>query len=519
MEPLILTFDIGTQSTRGMLVRKDGSFLDSVKYRYPEPYFSPNPYWAEQKPDFYYNAVCRVSRELLSRNAGHAVDIIAVTVTTIRDTVLCLDKECRPLENIIVWLDKREAEFSREAIPAVNRALFKAVGKYETSEYQYRDSVCNWIKQNDPERWENTAHYVFLPTYLNYLMTGVLADSTGNMIGHMPFDSKKRRWMKTSGLTYPVFAVPEEKLTRLLEPGDTIGPITEECSRETLIPAGIPLIATGSDKGCETLGLSVTGPGKAALSFGTSATIQITTSKYVEPQPLLPAYCAAYPGLYNPEIQIFRGYWMHTWFIEQFCAEEKELAKEQGLTIERYLNLKLEEVPAGCDGLFIQPYWTPGVGIPHGRGSMVGFTDRHNKYYIYRAVIEGINYELMSALKMLEKQSHTPVSELWVGGGGASSPEILQLTADMFGLPVKCTQTPETTTIGASMVGFISAGVFRDLDEASAAMIQTGNVYMPDMEKHSLYEDLFHTYEGIYGGLKRTYKKEHLIYRRRRENG
>lgn len=515
MEPLILTFDIGTQSVRAILAQKDGNFLDKEQYTYEEPYLSAEPFFAEQTPNFYYDALCRVSKAILGRNPDALKSIIGVTVTTIRDTVLCLDKDNEPLGNIIVWLDKREAAYEPEKVPAAYRALFKLVGMSDTIEYQYRDSKCNWIMQKDPERWENTASYVYLSGYINYLLSGELVDSVGSTIGHMPFDSKKRAWMGKSGLTYSVYAIPEAKLFPVKEPGETLGRITEKASAETLIPAGLPIIATGSDKGCETIGLSVTRPGSAAISFGTSSTMQITCDKYVEPQPFMPAYPAAIPGRYNPEIQIYRGYWMLTWFINEFCHEEKKLAEAEGICTEEYLDRYLEQVPPGSGGLLVQPYWTPGVATPNARGSMVGFNDRQTKYHLYRAIIEGINFELMCAKKMLEKQSKTEITELYAAGGGARSPEILQITADMFGIPIKRIQTHEATGLGSSLVAFTALGEFADYDEAAKAMIRTETVYTPDPEAHALYQDLFAVYEKLYGNLKKTYAKEKMIYRRR----
>ena len=514
MNPLVLTFDIGTQSIRAILAKKDGSFVDKVQHNYSEPYFTEHPFWAEQKPNFYYDELCKASRDIIARNPELASDIICVTITTIRDTVLCLDKNNKPLGNFIVWLDKREAKFKASDLPFIPRMLFKLVGKYNTIEYQYRDSKCNWIKQNDPIRWEQTDSYVYLSGYLNYLMTGNLVDSCGSVIGHMPYDYKNRKWMGRNDLTYSVFAIPEEKLFPVVQPGEIVGEITAQCSKETLIPAGTPIVATGSDKGCETVGLNVQSLGSAAVSFGTSATIQIASDRYIEPQPFMPAYPAAIPGRFNPEIQIYRGYWMLTWFINEFCTEEKRIAKERNISVESLLNTKLADVPAGSDGLLIQPYWTPGVATPSARGSMVGFTDRQSKYHIYRAIIEGINFELMCGMKQLEKQSHTPIKEIYVGGGGAKSPEILQLTADMFGMPVKRIQTHEASGLGSSLIGFVSMGEFDSYEEAAASMIHTGTIYYPNQQQHKIYRELFEVYKKLYGRLRSTYNTEQEVYRR-----
>ena len=85
-----------------------------------------------------------------------------------------------------------------------------------------------------------------------------------------------------------------------------------------LAPLVLPLIATGSDKGCETLGLAVVDSDKASISLGTTATIQFSTTQYVEPQQFLPAYPGVLNDHYNPEIEIYRGLWLLSWFVKEF---------------------------------------------------------------------------------------------------------------------------------------------------------------------------------------------------------
>jgi len=513
-EPLVLTFDLGTQSIRVLLAKKNGTFLDKEQFVYDVPYFSEKPYWAEQEPDYYYNAMCKICKTLLERNERYLPDIKSMVITTIRDTTLCLDKDMKPLRNIVLWLDKREADFNPRDL-GLKKYIFKAIGMMDTIEAQTKASNCNWVKQNQPEIWEKTDKFVLLSAYLNYKMTGVLADSVGSTIGHIPFDYKNRTWMKANDMTRSMADVPNEKLYPLVEPGSTIGYITKETSELSGIPEGLPLIATASDKGCETLGLSVRKLGNASISFGTSATVQIASDKYIEPQPYLPAYPGAIPGVYNPEIQIFRGYWMLTWFISEFCKEECEAARRKGISPEQYMDQYLNNIPIGSDGLFISPFWTAGVANPNARGSMVGFTDRHTKNHIYRAIIEGINFELMFGLRNLERRSKTVVSEIFVGGGGAKSDEILQITADMFGVPVKRIQTHEACAIGASMVAFVAMGEFKDFDEASKAMIRVQNVFTPNRKNNERYEELYmNLYSGIYKGLDPVYKKEKKLYKK-----
>ena len=134
-KPLVLTCDIGTQSARALLVDPDGRIVDVVQSKYAEPYFSKEPGWAEQKPNFYFDRLCECCRELCARSNALLPDVIAMTITVIRDTVVCLDANNEPLRDIILWLDKRTVD-PNGAMPAKNVSVtvtYSATGGTITS--------------------------------------------------------------------------------------------------------------------------------------------------------------------------------------------------------------------------------------------------------------------------------------------------------------------------------------------------------------------------------------------------
>ncbi|MBR5423565.1 MAG: FGGY-family carbohydrate kinase [Clostridia bacterium] len=514
-ESYVLTFDIGTQSARCMLVRPDGSFADMVQKKYDQPYFSKEPGWAEQTPDFYFDEIAALSKTLLERNAGSVGSIMAVTLTCIRDTVLCLDKDRKPLRDIILWLDQRKAD-STGKIPPAKAALFRLVGMGEAVKILFRATAANWLMQNEPELWEQTDKYVMLPTYLNYKLTGELKDAASDMIGHVPFDYKGRCWMGTGELTRCVCDVPQEKLCELVPSGAVIGNITEDAAAATGIPVGLPLIATGSDKGCETLGLSVIRPEQAAVSFGTTATLQMAVKDYFEPQPFMPAYPGVPNDIYNPEFEVYRGFWMLSWFVEQFGAADREEAEKQGISAEQLLDDRIRDIPPCCDGLLLQPFWTAGITNPNARGAIVGFSDHHTRYHLYRAMIEGVCMELYHGLCTMQKRSGKTVKALFAGGGGASSDVVCQIAADVFGLPVKRSQTHEASAVGSSMVAFIALGTFRDYEDAIGHMVQMKDEFTPDAENHRIYMEYYNAvYSRLPAGLKNTDKNIVKLMKRR----
>jgi len=306
-----------------------------------------------------------------------------------------------------------------------------------------------------------------------------------------------------------VTPVPKTKLCNLVNPGTVIGEITKKASMETGINEGIPFVATASDKGCETIGLSCTTSDKGAISFGTTATIQYTTDKYVEPQRFFPAYPGAINGKYNPEIEIYRGYWLISWFKREFAEKEVAEADRLNVSAEELLNSRLKEIPPGCNGLILQPYFTPGVAMPNARGAVIGFSDIHTRIHIYRAIIEGINFALIDGMKMLEERIGTKTKEIYIAGGGAQSDEIAQITANMFGLPVIKTQTHEAAVIGSAALAFTAIDIYEDIDIALNNMVHIEKRFEPDMEEYVIYRKLYsEIYCKIFDKLRPLYDRE-----------
>lgn len=503
--PLVLTFDVGTQSARAMLVDKNGNIVCQKQKNYEKPYFSPQPGWAEQDAKMYWDTMCQMSRLLKDENEAVWGDIIAVTCTSIRATTICLDKNGQPLRNAVVWLDKRRTE-NLPPVPLKNRLLFKAAGVFDAVDSIRSNLACNWIIKNQPDIWAKTDKFVLLSTYLNLLFTGNLVDSKANIVGVLPYSNEKGDWLAKNDLIRPLYLLEDDKLFDLVAPGAIIGKITAEAAEKTGIPEGIPYVATGADKACETLALSGADEECAALSFSTIATIEVFSRNYFSAYSVVPPFTAINDG-YLPEIETYRGYWLISWFKNEFAAKEVMEAEALGCSAEDLLNQRLKDIPPGCHGLVMQPTFTPDSNTPHAKGAIIGLSDVHTRPHLYRAIVEGINYSMIEGLEIIEKKGKRKVKKILVTGGGSRSAEICQITANMFGLPVSRIQTHEACGIGCSMVGFVAMGVYADYAEASKAMVHIKDTFTPDMEEHKIYRQLYsEVYTKIFDNLSGLYK-------------
>lgn len=505
MKNYVLAYDYGTQSVRALIFDKEGNTLGKVKREFKPAYFSLKAGWAEQYPEFYWDNLCAVSEDL-RKHVGEEIwsGIKAVSVTTFRDAVICLDKEGKPLRPVILWLDQRKMQNAGDSVPPLQKAVFKTFKMYDTVVMQREATFCNWIKQNEPEIWNKTYKYAQFSAFISLKLTGKIVDSVASQIGHFPFDYKHKRWMKASDIKRCIFDCTNEQMVELVKPGSVMGYVTAEAAAQTGLPEGLPVVASGSDKGCETLATGCVGREVASLSLGTSASVQITTDRYVTPALFMPAYPSLFADKYNPETLIFRGYWMITWFKKEFAEKEVKQAAEMGISAEELLDRRLKEIPPGSHGLVLQPYWSPGIKTPSAKGAIIGFSDVHTRIHLYRAIIEGIGYALLDGLKRMEKRAGYNIKRLTVSGGGSNSDAICQMTADITGLTVQKIQTYESSALGAAMAAFVGIGDFTDLEQAVSRMSRVTKEYFPDKNNHEIYKKL---YENVYKKLYRRNKK------------
>lgn len=485
----LLAIDCGTQSLRALLFSPAGALLHKVKVDY-EPYVSPRPGWAEQDAGLYWRSLCQATQALKVLAPAAFARIRGVGVTAQRNTLVLVDRAGQPVGPAILWLDTRKAATVYR--PGLLKTVaFRLAGMLEAVRKLQKDGKANWIRQHQPERWSRTAKVLQVSGFLNHGLTGTFKDSAASQIGHVPFNYKKKRWCQKGELPALLFPIERTKLPDLADPGQRLGVLTAQASEATGLAPGLPVIACASDKGCETLGSGCVDAGIASLSFGTTATVQTTTPRYFEPLGFLPPYPAALPGHYNPEVEIFRGYWMISWFKRELAHPEVQEAQAQGLAPEALLDRLLRAVPAGAMGLITLPHWGPSPKLPVTKGAMIGFGGVHTRSHLYRSLIEGLGFALREGLEQIEKAGGQAIHTVRISGGATQSEEICQITADILGRPLTAGQTFETAGLGAAVLTAAGVGLHGSIPAAVRSMVHCGRTYTPCPDHVALYDQLY----------------------------
>lgn len=501
----IISIDCGTQSLRVIIFAEDGSLLAKKQIPY-KPYTSSRAGWAEQNPVVWWDALCTGVSALKEKYPDLIACAKGVGITAQRDTVILIDKDGHVLRPAITWLDTRKARGQYHP-NGIMKAVYRAIGMYDKVMHAQSDGQCNWIQEHEPDVWKKTWRVLMVSGYLQYRLTGIAADSPSSLVGHIPFDHKKRNWASAGHITAKIFPIERDKRCDVVESGGRIGRVSDPAAEVSGLPAGLPVIACGSDKACETLGMGCLTAETASLSFGTTATVEVCTDRYIEPSAFLPAYSAAYPGRWVPEIEIFRGYWMISWFKNELGYEERAKATATGIIPEQIMDRLLDSSPPGCYGLMLQPYWGASLKDHYAKGSIIGFGDVHGRHAIYRAIIEGLAYSLREGLEQLEKRTGTHVNTVAVSGGASQSNRICSITADILDRPLIRGVTTETSALGAAILTAYGTGSYPTIDAGVKRMVRIARMFEPVPENRTVYDGLYEVYTQIYPALKHAYKR------------
>ena len=504
----LLALDHGTQSVRALLFDPRGNLVAKSRIEI-EPYVSPKPGWAERDAEDSWQTVCAACRRLWEISSIGPEAVAGMAVTTQRATMINVDEAGHPLRPAIIWLDQRRTE-GLSPVGGLTGLAFRAVRMDETVKYFLAEAESNWLRTHQQEIWQATHKFLFLSGFLNYRLTGRFVDSVGSQVGYVPFDYKKLRWASRRDWKWQGLGIEPAVLPEIVAPGEVLGELTTQAAAATGLPAGLPVVAAAADKACEVLGSGCLEPNIGCLSYGTTATVNTTHDRYIEPLPFLPAYPAAVPKRHTMEVQIFSGYWMVSWFKREFGLREQRLAADRGLQAEDLFDDLVEGVPPGSMGLMLQPYWSPGVKVPgpEAKGAVIGFGDVHTRGHLYRSILEGLAYALREGAERTQRRSKVTMTSLRVAGGGSQSNAAMQLTADIFGMPAARPHLYEASGLGAAIDAAVGVGIHDDFPAAVAEMTRVGRVFEPDPERRELYDALYHeVYRKMYRRLRPLYQK------------
>ncbi len=485
----ILTIDLGTGSVRIFAFDLQGVFIGSMKGSYPT--FHREPDQSEQDPEQIFITVLYVLKNLLNERIQPAgYQVTAICFSAAMHSVLPVDKKGNPLGNAITWSDNRGKQEARELKNTpLGKAIYDATG---TPIHPMSPLIkIAWMKNQDKERFDKTARFLSLKSYIIQQLTGTtiidysLASATGL------FNIHSFQW-EQAALDYA--GIVAGQLPDLVPIFYSTPRLRGEFQSSLGLSPGTKIIAGASDGCLATLGAGVWGEGKATITIEQSGAVRVVGKEVlIDEKQRLFNYVLT-KNYYVSGGPTNNGGVIFEWFTREFGSFRKAFDLEDSMD---GLIQEASKIPAGSDGLLFLPYLL-GERAPiwnaNARGVFFGLNMQHRQQHFIRATIEGILYEIYSIGKTLEE--HRAIHTLSINGSFTAYPFWAQMIADIFNKPVHVKNNSDSIGLGAFLVTATEMGLYESLEEATRG-IDVPGMYRPDRNNHEVYMRLFRIFERL----------------------
>jgi FGGY-family pentulose kinase len=496
-ERCLLGIDLGTESCRAAVFDSAGRCMAVEATTYALEH--PRPGWAEQDPNEWWSALVEsVGKAMRSAEVnGDSIAGLCVDATTC--TVLALDGSGRHLRPAIMWMDVRAADQARRIGESEHPARKYNGGGPVSAEWL--PSKLLWLKERESETYRDATYLVDAPDWATFRLTGRLTANINTAAVRGYHDRDSGGWPVSFYEDVGLDDVFEKLAPEVLDLGTPVEGVSREAADELGLKAGTPVAQGGGDAWVGQIGLGVVQPGRMALITGSSHVLSGQSDQPVSGEGFFGAFTdAVVPGQYTVEGgQVSTGSVLK-WFVDQFCADALREAERRGTSAYDVLNERVASIPPGSDGLIVNEYWqgnrTPYTD-PLARGIIWGLSLHHTPDHVYRAIQEGVCYGTAHILRAM-RAAGFEVETFVAAGGFTNSPQLMQMHADVSGVPIAFTEVGDAVVLGDAILAGVGAGQFASIADAVEAMVHETHTIEPDPDVHERYQFFLDAYAEAY---------------------
>jgi glycerol kinase len=458
---VIIAIDAGTTGVRAFAVDHDGRPRGWSYREFPQHF--PQPGWVEHDAD----DILRVTVETLGEVAAHMADegetVAGIGITNQRETVVVWDRRTgKPRHRAIVWQDRRTAGYCDTLRNGGHESTIRRATGLVLDPY-FSATKLHWLLANGHVTPDADLAFGTVDSWLLWKLTGgpaggVHATDPSNASRTLLYDIGRRAW---SDELLSLFGVPEACLPEVRPSSGRFGTTTPAAAAGLTVPVS----GIAGDQQAALFGQACFTAGMTKNTYGTGSFVLQNVGSTLPPptEGLLTtvAWTIGAEVTYALEGAIFVTGAAVQWMRDGLgligdAAETGPLAASVPDSGGVYL------VPAFA-GLG-SPYWDP-----YARGTIVGITRGTTRAHLARAVVEAMAHQTTDVVEAMVAASGTPLTELRVDGGASAMDVLLQLQADLLGVPVRRAAVQETTALGAAYLAGIAEGVWASPGEAAAA--------------------------------------------------
>jgi xylulokinase len=483
---VLVGVDVGTYSTKGVVVDQDGTLLRSATVQHRMSV--PRPGWAEHDAEsVWWKGLVGVITQLLGGSPYRATDIAAVGVSAIGPCMLPVDEQWQPLRPAILYgVDTRAGQEIVEIEREIGTEDIRRTYRMNLSSQAVGPKIL-WYRRHEPHLWKRTARIMTASSYLVHRLTGALVMDHHQAAHYLPlYDPASHTWTHE----YTDVIAPPGLLPELRWCDEVVGEVSPTAAEQTGLRAGTPVVTGGVDALLEALSVGVAQPGDLMIMYGSTAFFILITDQALTRPPLW-----SLPGAFDGTSVLAGG--MATagsatrWFIDL-------LEDERGSSAYDELFAAAATVPPGSAGLLALPYFsgerTP-ISDPDARGVIAGLSLAHRREHVFRALLEGVGFGIRHNLELLDAPE-SPVTRCVAVGGGTTSDLWTQIVSDISG---RHQEIPERT-IGASLGDALVAGL--GIGAISSAEVDSwvtvASTVTPNPTATAVYDERYGHFRELY---------------------
>ena len=460
----LLALDQGTSSSRSIVFDEQARPLAMAQQEFRQHY--PQPGWVEHDPEEIWQTQLATARQALARAGITAAQLAGIGITNQRETTVVWDRRSgRALHPAIVWQDRRGEPLCAQLRDHGHAAMIRERTGLVVDSY-FSATKLRWLLDHVPGAHIAAARgelaFGTIDSWLMWKLSDgrVHATDVSNASRTMLYDIRHRGWdPELLGLLH----VPDSVLPAVHPSSHVFG----EASAQWL-GAAVPIAGVAGDQQAALFGQACFRAGLAKNTYGTGCFMLMHTGDRLEASTHgLVSTAAAQPdtrAAYALEGSVFIGGAVVQWLRDGLRAIRSS-AEVQALA---------ESVPDSGGVMFV-PAFT-GLGAPYwqadARGAIVGLTRGSTVAHIARAALESIAFQSTALLDAMAADARaaggSAPTELRVDGGACVNDLLMQLQADLLGIPVVRPRVTETTALGAACLAGLATGVWRGTDELSA---------------------------------------------------
>lgn len=501
--PYMMGIDYGTESCRVAIVDLHGTPRSIAATTYPTSH--PRPGWAEQNPDDWYRALQDSTRRALAESGVSAAEIAGISFDATTMTLVALDAAGAPLRPAIMWMDVRAAAQAARALTIDHWARLYNGGGTMPATAEWYPFKAAWLKENEPSTYAAAARLVDAPDWVQHVLTGEWTVNINSAAQRMYYNRDRGGWPVDFYKHIGCGDVFDKLPGQVVDLGVQVGTLTAATARDLGLRPGIPVAQGPADAWAGQIGLGVVDPGKVALITGSSHVLSGQSASPVHGPGFFGGFTdSVIPGQYTVEGGQASTGSVVKWFRDSFARDLVESSTRTGGNPYDVLNAESASIPVGSDGLIVNEYFQ-GNRTPYtdssARGIIWGLSLAHTRAHVYHAIQEGICFGSAHVLERM-RSAGFEVTSLVAAGGMTKSRALMQMHADVTGIPITMTTVGDAVALGSAMCAAVGAGFFTDLPSAARSMVHEAEVLGPDPARHQEYEFYLERYAAAYPALR-----------------